>query len=152
MMQSQKRMKQKGFTLLEVVIAISIVALLAAFILPGLLKNREDAKYSSALTQLQKDIPSAITRQLARTNQCTAVAMTKANLESRGLQPNTVWGSPWTVAYAAATNRVTVTYPLTNAEDPAEIGPDIVLALTSSNNVAAATASTTALTISYRCN
>ena len=146
------RSRQKGFTLLEVVIAIAIVALLAAVILPGLLKNRDDAQYSAALTQLQKDFPSAITRQLARTNQCSATTMTTANLITRGLPQNTVWGVAWTAAYNAGTNRVTITYPLTNSDNPATVGADLVTALTASNNVAAAAVAGNNLTVSYRCN
>ncbi len=146
------RRRQNGFTLLEVVIAIAIVALLAAVILPGLLKNRDDAQYSAALTQLQKDFPSAMTRQLARTNQCTAGTMTTANLRTRGLPQNTVWGVAWTAAYNAGTNRVAITYPLTNSDDPATVGADLVTALTASNNVAAAAVAGNNLTVQYRCN
>lgn len=145
-----RQTKQAGFTLLEVVIAIAIVALLAAAILPGLLQNREDAKYNTALTQLQKDFPSAITRQVSRTNTCVAASMTKANLTARGLPANTPWNDAWTVA--AAGNLVTITYPLTNAANAATTGADLSAALGATNNVNAAAFAGTTLTVSYRCN
>lgn len=156
MKNAQMRNGQKGFTLLEVVIAIAIVALLAAVILPGLLKNRDDAQYSAALTQLQKDFPSAITRQLSRTNQCNAATMTTANLRLRGLPQNTVWGTAWAAAYNGGTNLVTVTYPLTNSDNPTTVGNDLVTALTPPpggvSNVAAVSVAGANLTVSYRCN
>jgi prepilin-type N-terminal cleavage/methylation domain-containing protein len=148
--QGTKRNKQQGFTLIELAIVLAIAALLAATFLPGLLKNRDDAQYTSALTQLQKDFPSAITRQLARTNQCNATTMTRTNLLTRGLPANTVWGTAWSATYAS--NRVSVVYPLTNADDPATAGADLVSALSSSSNVAAVSVSGTNLTVQYRCN
>ncbi len=147
---SIRKNKQAGFTLLEVVIAIAIVALLAAAILPGLLQNREDAKYSTALTQLQKDFPSAITRQVSRTNACNATNITTATLTSRGLPVTTAWNEAWTAAVAG--NLVTITYPITNAADPAKTGADMAAALTGSNNVASAAYASSKMTVSYRCN
>lgn len=145
-----RKMKQAGFTLLEVVIAIAIVALLAAAILPGLLQNREDAKYSTALTQLQKDFPSAITRQVSRTNVCNATNITKPLLTARGLPDTTPWNDAWTVAIAG--NIVTVTYPLTNSANAATTGADLRTALAATNNVASAAFAGTNLTVGYRCN
>lgn len=143
-----KARRQAGFTLLEIVVAIAIVAMLAAFILPGLLQNREDAKYSTALTQLQKDFPSAITRQVGRTNTCTGI--TKPLLETRGLPVNTVWNLPWTLV-SATTNIVTITYPIDSTDTTT--APNLVTALTASNNVASATNTGNAsVTVRYRCN
>lgn len=145
-----KRTTQKGFTLLELVIAIAILALLAAALLPSMLKSRDDAQYSAALTQLQKDFPSGITRQLARTNQCNATTMTRANLITRGLPVNTVWGSAWSASYAS--NLVSIVYPLTNSDDPASVGQDLADNLSGSSNVAGVAVSGTNLTVQYRCN
>lgn len=144
--------QQQGFTLLEIVIAIAIVALLAAAILPGLLRNRDDAQYSTALTLLQKEFPSAITRQLSRTNACTAATMTKENFEARGLRPTTVWGGNWTTSFGA--NLVTIVYPVTGANDTAETGADMALALdpTVNTNIASVNFADPVLTIRYRCN
>ncbi len=142
--------KQLGFTLLEVVIAIAIVAMLAAFILPGLLQNREDAKLSTALTQLQKDFPSAITRQVARTQSCTATNLSKANLISRGLPQQTVWNTEWTPS-VVGTNIVQVVYTIDSTD--AATATDLAAALTASNNVQSATATGNAsVTVRYRCN
>lgn len=144
--------QQKGFTLLEIVIAIAIVALLAAAILPGLLRNRDDAQYSTALTLLQKEFPSAITRQLSRTNACNATTMTKTKFEERGLRPTTVWGANWTTSYAG--NLVTIVYPLTGANDTSTTGDDMVTALdpNTNANIASVNFADPILTVRYRCN
>lgn len=142
--------KQTGFTLMELAITIAIIAVLAAVFLPGLLQNQEDAKASSALTQLQKDFPSAISRQISRTNVCNGTTMTKANLESRGMQPNGVFGDSWTVSYAA--NVVTVTYPVTGASDAATVATDLRTAMANSNNVASVGGTGNNVVIGYRCN
>lgn len=146
------RRKQAGFTLLEIVIAIAIVAMLAAMILPGLLRNRDDAQYSTALTLLQKEFPSAITRQLSRTNACAVGTMTKDNFVKRGLRDTTVWGGNWTAAFAG--NLVTITYPLTGANDPIQTGTDLVAALdpNTNANVTSVSVSGSSLLVAYRCN
>nr|WP_193069061.1 type II secretion system protein [Pseudomonas fluorescens] len=141
---------QKGFTLLEIVIAIAIVAMLAAFILPGLLQNKEDAKYSTALTQLEKDFPSAITRQVSRTNTCSSTSITKALLLERGLPAKTVWNTDWSVA-GVTSNTVTINYTLDSTDD--KTAADMATALSSNNNVQSATASgNTQIAVAYRCN
>lgn len=141
---------QKGFTLLEIVIAIAIIALLSAFILPGLLQNREDAKLSTALTQLQKDFPSAITRQVARTQSCTTTTMSKANLQARGLPATTVWNTQWTPS-VVGTNIVQIVYTIDSTDTAT--AADLAAALSASNNVQSATATGNAsVTVTYRCN
>ncbi|MCU9528113.1 prepilin-type N-terminal cleavage/methylation domain-containing protein [Pseudomonas mosselii] len=145
-----KRMKQQGFTLLEVVIAIAIVAMLAAFILPGLLQNKEDAKYSTALTQLEKDFPSAITRQVSRTQTCSATTITKALLIERGLPDTTVWNTAWSVG-AVTSNLVTINYTIDSTD--AKTAADMATALAKTNNVQSATATgNSQIAVSYRCN
>lgn len=141
---------QKGFTLLEIVIAIAIVAMLAAFILPGLLQNKEDAKYSTALTQLEKDFPSAITRQVSRTNTCSSTSITKALLLERGLPTTTVWNTDWSVA-GVTSNTVTINYTIDSADD--NTAADMATALGKNNNIQSATASgNTQIAVAYRCN
>lgn len=142
--------KQKGFTLLEIVIAIAIVALLAAFILPGLLQNKEDAKFSTALTQLQKDFPSAITRQVARTNNCSTATITKTLLEARGLPAFTVWNTGWTVSNVS-TNQVSISYTIDSTDQ--STAANLATALNQSNNVVSALATAnSSVAVSYRCN
>lgn len=155
-MNQQKRLsaaafrKQQGFTLLEIVIAIAIVALLAAFILPGLLQNKEDAKYSTALTQLEKDFPSAITRQVSRTNTCSSTTITKALLLQRGLPTTTVWNTDWSVG-AVTSNLVTINYTIDSSDS--NTASDMATALTKANNVQSATATgNTQIAVAYRCN
>lgn len=141
--------KQNGFTLLEIMIAIAIVALLAATVLPSYFQNQNDAKYSTALTQLQETFPGAITRQLSRTTVCNATNMSTANIQSRGISDKTVWGETWSSSFT--TGRVTVTYPVGASDDPAEVGADLVTALTGSKNIASVSYSGNNVTVAYRC-
>lgn len=142
--------KQKGFTLLEIVIAIAIVAMLAAAILPGLIQNKEDAKYSTALTQLEKDFPSAITRQVSRTNTCSATTITKQLLLERGLPQTTVWNTAWSVS-GVTSNTVTINYTIDSTDS--KTAGDMATALEATNNVVSATASgSTSISVAYRCN
>jgi len=146
----KKMMKsQKGFTLLELMIAIAIVALLAATVLPSYFQNQNDAKYSTALTQLQEAFPSAITRQLSRTTVCNATNMSTANIRARGISSTTVWGETWSSAFS--TGRVTVTYPVGASDNPAEVGADLVTALTGGKNIASVSYSGNNVTVAYRC-
>lgn len=140
--------KQKGFTLIEIMVAIAIVALLAAMFLPGLMRKREDAKYSTALTMLQKDFPGAIATQVSRTNLC--LGMTKADLTDRGVPTLGVWNQAWTLDSATA-NLVTISYPIDSTD--ASTAGDLVTALLQSSNISTATATAnTKVTVAYRCN
>lgn len=142
--------KQKGFTLVEIAIVLAILAMLIYFAIPGLLQNKEDAKYSTALSLLGKDFPSAITKQVARTNVCSTSSITKSLLEDRGLPALTVWNTAWTVS-AVTSNTVTVNYTIDSADT--KVASDLATALSSSNNVVSATASGTgSINVAYRCN
>jgi len=140
--------KQKGFTLIEIMVAIVIVSILAAYFLPGLMRKREDAKYSTALTMLQKDFPGAIISQVSRTNVCAG--MTKADLVDRGIIDTTVWGLAWTVD-SATSNLVTIGYPIDSTDT--KTASTLATALSASTNVSSAVATAnTKVTVAYRCN
>lgn len=142
--------KEKGFTLVELAIVLAILALLIYYALPGLLQNKEDAKYSTALTQLGKDFPSAITRQVARTNACSAATITKQLLQDRGLPALTVWNTAWSIS-GVTSNLVTINYTIDSSDT--KTAADLATALSTSNNVSSATASGTAsINVAYRCN
>jgi|SRR3990167_7823037 len=142
--------KQQGFTMLEMVFVLIVIGILAVTFLPGLIGQKDDAKYSAAVTQLEKDFPSAIGRQVARTNACTTTTITKANLLTRGLQTNTVWGTNWTVSSVTG-NVVTINY-VVDPNDTAAAA-DIASRLNSNGNISSATASgTTSVNIGFRCN
>jgi prepilin-type N-terminal cleavage/methylation domain-containing protein len=46
-------MKNKGFTLIEVVVVLAVVAILAAILTPTIVKNMDDAKFSRAENEVQ---------------------------------------------------------------------------------------------------
>lgn len=142
--------RQRGFTLMEVVVAIAVVALLAAAILPGLLQNRDDAKYSIALDQLKMKFTSAIARQLTKTDGCAPANFTTAKLIERGVAAETPWGEPWQASVTGS--QVIVTYPVASAANPAETGADINAALTGFGGVDAVSYTAPNLTIAFRCN
>ena len=58
-MKTKNRIKRRQFSLLEIIIAISIVALIAAIAVPNLLGSAEEAKVNTAKTEIN-NIKSAI--------------------------------------------------------------------------------------------
>lgn len=146
MKRSQK--SQKGFTLIEILIVLAIIGLLASTFLPGLMRKREDAKFTTALTYLQKDFPGAITSQVSRTNEC--IGMTKQDLVDRGLVENTVWNLPWTLD-SATSNLVTIGYPIDSTDTKA--ASTLATTLSQSTNISSAVATANSkVTVAYRCN
>ena len=47
-----KRSKQQGFTLLEVMVVVVILGILASFVVPNLLGNKEKADQQKAITDI----------------------------------------------------------------------------------------------------
>lgn len=46
--------RQRGFTLIEIIVVIALIALLAAYVAPNLLSRADDAKRKSASIQIEK--------------------------------------------------------------------------------------------------
>lgn len=144
--------KQKGFTLVELVIVLAVLAVIIGVMTAGMFQSQEDAKIQAARTQIMKDFPSGIMRIRTMANTCTAVDTAK--LQARGLPATTVWGTNWSVTGATATG-VTVSYPtaLSDATILADVASGIPrYPADPSSNITTITASGTTLTIVYRCN
>ena len=146
------RKKQGGFTLLEIVIALAVLAVIIGVLASGLFQSQEDAKLQAARTQIMKDFPSAIMRVVSISNSCTKVD--KARLIARGLPDKTVWGTDWTVSGATSSD-ITIVYP-TEAKDQVSL-KDLVDGIPtytndSSSNVSTITTSGKNITVAYRCN
>jgi hypothetical protein len=128
-----------------------VIAILTAFFLPGMLKGVK-TKLSTAITQLQKDFPGAIARQVSRTNTCSTTTITAAKLKERGLPDLTVWNTAWTVD-AVTSNQVTISYTIDSTDTNA--AADLATALNQSNNIvknSATATGNTKVTVAYRCN
>tara|TARA_R110001606_G_scaffold398765_2_gene578819 strand:- start:75806 stop:76309 length:504 start_codon:yes stop_codon:yes gene_type:complete len=150
--EGQKAQKQKGFTLIEIVVALSIVMMLLIFLVPGLFQSQEDSKIQAAQTQILKDFPSAILRVKTMSRTCSNI--TTAKLVARGIPANTPWESAWSVSSANATD-VTVSYP-TGIADASILG-DLVSGLPlypadKSSNIKNADYSGTTIVVTFRCN
>lgn len=144
-----RKNKQAGFTLIELVVVLAILALIILVMSSGLFQSKEDAKIQSTQMQLLKDFPGAVTRVVTMTNKCNNTTITKAKLVSRGAPEQTVFGTDWTVT-TTGNNTVTVTYPL-DVQD-ATLGPMLATALSDAPNVKSATGTATQVVVAYRCN
>lgn len=140
---------QQGFTLVELVIVLAILALIIGVMSSGLFQSKEDAKVQSAKTQLLKDFPSAITRLVTMSNKCNASTVDKPKMIARGAPAETVFGGAWTVA-ATTGNTVVVTYPL-DLQDAA-LATTLRDSLVGSPNVRSATGTATQVVVTYFCN
>lgn len=144
--------KQGGFTLLEIVIALAVLAVIIGVLASGLFQSQEDAKLQAARTQIMKDFPSAIMRVVSIANRCDNVD--KNRLVARGLPEDTVWGTTWTVT-GATKDAISITYP-TEAKDTVAL-QDLAAGVPvysddSSSNISSIAATGKNLTVSYRCN
>lgn len=147
----KNRKKQSGLSMIEIGLGMAMMALIATFLIGGLLKKQQDVKYNTTLQLLQKDFPSAIVSQIARTNRCTSTNITRDNLIKRGLPEQTVWFEDWSVSVDK--NNVVVTYPLQS--DDSATGADLKLALEENPSVVSVVAPSGGvgdLVVSYRCN
>lgn len=64
--------RQTGFTIIELMIVFSIIALLAAFLVPSLIGQTTDAKFVKARMMLADDAPNAIASWLSTINRIPA--------------------------------------------------------------------------------
>lgn len=153
MIQPDRKMKakkgQQGFTLVELVVVLAILALIIGVMSAGLFQSKEDAKVQAAKNQLLKDFPSAITRLVTMTNKCNATTIDKPKMVARGAPAETVFGSAWTVTTAGG-NSVSVTYPL-DLQDTA-LATSLRDSLVGAPNVLSATGTAAQVVVAYRCN
>ncbi|HBO7920216.1 type II secretion system protein [Pseudomonas aeruginosa] len=153
MIQPDRMMKakkgQQGFTLVELVVVLAILALIIGVMSSGLFQSKEDAKVQAAKTQLLKDFPSAITRLVTMSNKCNNTTITHDKMVERGAPEETVFGGAWTVATSGG-NTATVTYPL-DLQDTA-LATDLKDSLATAPNVKSATGTTAQVVVAYRCN
>lgn len=145
----KKPRSQRGFTLIELVIVLAILALIIAVMSSGLFQSKEDAKVQAVKTQLLKDFPNGITQLVTMGNSCDNTVVTYARMVTRGVPAKTVFGSTWSITTSGG-NIATVTYPLDLSD--ATLATDLVTAMSTAPNVTSATGTATQVVINYRCN
>lgn len=146
---AQVKKKQGGFTLVELVVVLAILALIIGVMSSGLFQSKEDAKVQAAKTQLLKDFPSGITRLVTMANKCNNTTITYDKLVERGAPSETVFGSAWSVTTSGG-NTATVTYPL-DLQDT-ELATSLKNALAEAPNVKSVSGTSAQIVVAYRCN
>jgi len=148
--------KQSGFTLVELITVVSMLALLTVFVARELGQSSDDVKLNLAGTALISAIPAAVASYKARNfGNCNGI--TKADLVARAAYGQTPWGVDWTLtAYTANSDELEIVYPLTGSSDPetAATGSGATLAgLLAGNPVFSADPiySTPSITAKYTC-
>nr|WP_192963253.1 type II secretion system protein [Pseudomonas fluorescens]CEK42033.1 hypothetical protein PQBR57_0080 [Pseudomonas fluorescens SBW25] len=141
--------KQKGFTLIELMVVLAVIGILIKIFMPGLFQSQEDAKVQGVKTQLLKDFPSSITRLVTMSNKCNNTTITYAKMVERGMAPETVFGGTWSITTSGG-NTATVTYPL-DLND-ADLATDLKDTLTGAPNVKSVSNTSAQIVVAYRCN
>lgn len=159
--------KYTGFTLIELITVISIIAMMAAFIAMKLGGSNDDTKVALSRTILLKDVPQAILTYMARHGgSCFALANTTNHpvgasvvgaaagtttvaeeLVESGMNAMTPWEELWYAGYNHANRMITVYYPVLGSRDIGRALDDLVASLNGTDSIAwaywNATASTT---------
>jgi prepilin-type N-terminal cleavage/methylation domain-containing protein len=150
---NQSTKAQKGFSLIELSMVIAVIALLliaANFAFNSVKDNLERQEATEALefhfrTAVQQCQNRRGNRDL-RSCGATAAIIAVSPLAST----TTPFGDAWSVAAVTTVGApLIVTYPLTNAPDPAAFGADLAIKLSAINGVNATFTGTT-LTVTYQ--
>lgn len=149
--------KHTGFTLIELITVISIIAMMAAFIAMKLGGSNDDTKVALSRTILMKDVPQAILTYMARHGgSCSSFAAAAPNarpagpsddgdaavttvaeeLVESGMNLQTPWEELWYASYDQTARMVTVYYPVfgSSAEDRAIA--DLAMSLDGTDSIA----------------
>lgn len=127
-----QQQRNAGFTLVELVTVVTIMAIIAAYITVRLGGTTDDAKLGIARTVLLKDIPEAILGYQSRhgmtcgtladiTTNATELSTTDGSIANTfvdfGANAETPWGDGWKAGYHHTSRTITVGYPIIGVQD-----------------------------------
>jgi prepilin-type N-terminal cleavage/methylation domain-containing protein len=136
--------KSKGFTLIEVMIAIAVVGLLTGAVYLSSSGSKEDARYSISEQQLTKYFPETIQRLLIRHSSCATID--KNDFLGAGLETLNTFNNSWTVS-AVTASTLTILYPMLSSQDASDMASLVANGFV----INSATASGSNLTVQYSC-
>lgn len=162
-MKIQKR--QAGFTLVELITVVSLVALLVVYITVELGQSNDDAKVAMTTSFILGSVPKAASSYKARNfgscadidndtaygNSYTGdtdpypgteddVSTAKKNLVARGVYQKTPWDNYWTVDFDEDTREIELTIPTGGSDDPEQAARDIIKNVTGKPQIDTVTA------------
>lgn len=120
-------LNQSGFTLIELVTVIGILAVMSLFVFRQFGDASNDSKYGITQTILLKDAPAAIAGVVLRLGSCSKITSTR--LIENGLKDKNAWGDQWYVDDDSASgteDSVTINYIVKTATDAADMAEAIM--------------------------
>ena len=123
--------KQSGFTLVELITVVSLLALLTIFVAREMGQSADGVKVNLVAATLINSVPAAlISHKAANAGNCLT-GLVHGELILRGVPARTPWGTAnWTATYAIANRLLTVNYPLTGVANLTTVGTALVTLLT----------------------
>lgn len=165
--------KEQGFTLVELIVVVAIIAMIAIYVTIEINQSNDDAKLALATAFLASSMPNAISSYRARNlGSCRNIgdnaedtenlpslpagdtgSALKQRLVKRGLAPTTPWDGFWNATTDTSdTSIITVTYPVPSSDQMADARADLTANLEKITQVLSVNNTGTDITVTYSCS